>query len=180
MHLTSSQTLDGERTRWSRRTTWAALLGIAFLAGCAWAQQSPPASEPKDPPKEKQAQADTSPDTPEQVPPRALPKGRPTAEGIRPAGSIPSVRPHKTLPTGEKAVPGKQAEEPKKPITQSTARPSKRSIAQKLTPDPNAKWACEAPLQTHKPVWRGDEKLTFTFHIRNEGTANLMINAKGG
>lgn len=170
MRLTSSHAIDEQGIGWSRRT-WAAVLGVVLLAGCAWAQQSPPASEPKDATKEKPAQA--TPSSPSQNPARAVPKGRPMTEGVRPAGSVPSVAPRKTPPPGGKTKPDK-------PARKGTAHPSKRRSAQTLKPDPNAKWACEAPAQTQKPVWRGDKKLTFTFHIRNEGTADLQIKAKGG
>jgi len=46
--------------------------------------------------------------------------------------------------------------------------------------DPNAKLVCEQTSVTAKPVWQGRDKLTFTFHLRNAGTADLKIKAKGG
>lgn len=46
--------------------------------------------------------------------------------------------------------------------------------------DPNAKWACDQQTVTLEPVWREDKKLKFAFHIRNEGTADLKIKARGG
>ena len=46
--------------------------------------------------------------------------------------------------------------------------------------DPNAKWVCEQPLAVAEPVWRGDKAVTFNFNIRNEGTADLKIKARGG
>ena len=46
--------------------------------------------------------------------------------------------------------------------------------------DPNAKWACDQQTVTLEPVWREDKKLNFAFHIRNEGTADLKIKARGG
>ena len=178
MRLTSSHAIDERGIGWSRRT-WAAVLGVALLAGCAWAQQSPPASKPKDATKEKPAQAEAIPSSPSQNPSRATPKGGPATEGMRPAGSVPSVAPRETPPPSGKAKEVKP-DKPSKPARKGTARPGKRHSAQTLKPDPNAKWACEAPTQTQKPVWRGDKKLTFTFHIRNEGTADLQIKAKGG
>lgn len=46
--------------------------------------------------------------------------------------------------------------------------------------NPNAKWACDQTTVVHEPAWRGEGSLDFTFLIRNEGTENLQINAKGG
>jgi len=46
--------------------------------------------------------------------------------------------------------------------------------------NPDAKWVCEKPVAEAEPVWRGDKRLTFSFDIRNAGTADLRINAKGG
>lgn len=69
-----------------------------------------------------------------------------------------------------------KAERKKKSRTQSPRR-AKRSTFEM---DPNAKWACDQTKVTLAPVWRGDQKLTFRFDIRNEGTADLKIKAKGG
>jgi len=99
---------------------------------------------------------------------------------MRPAGAVPSVAPRRAPSPAEKAKQEKKSEKQAKAPRKETKRPSKRRSAKKFAPDPNAKWACEAPTQTEKPVWRGDKKLTFTFHIRNEGTADLRIRAKGG
>lgn len=46
--------------------------------------------------------------------------------------------------------------------------------------NPGAKWACDRQTVTADPVWRGQGEVAFTFHIRNEGTADLQIRAKGG
>ena len=46
--------------------------------------------------------------------------------------------------------------------------------------DANAKLICEQTTVTAKPVWRGRDKLTFGFQLRNAGTADLQIQAKGG
>lgn len=59
-----------------------------------------------------------------------------------------------------------------------TPRASRRSTS--FEPDPNAKWACEETTVELPPVWAGKPKLTFDFNIRNEGTADLKIRAKGG
>jgi hypothetical protein len=46
--------------------------------------------------------------------------------------------------------------------------------------NPNAKWACDNQTVTLEPVWRGNKPLTFAFNIRNEGTEDLKIRARGG
>ena len=46
--------------------------------------------------------------------------------------------------------------------------------------DSNAKLVCDQTTVTAEPVWQGLKKLTFTFHLRNAGTADLKIKAKGG
>jgi len=46
--------------------------------------------------------------------------------------------------------------------------------------DPNAKFVCENSEVTLDPVWRNGKDLTFPFKIRNDGTADLKIQAKGG
>lgn len=45
---------------------------------------------------------------------------------------------------------------------------------------PSPRWGCDQQTVTAEPVWRGQTDPTFTFHIRNEGTADLRINATGG
>jgi len=56
----------------------------------------------------------------------------------------------------------------------------KRPRELELAKDSNAKWACDNTTVTLDPVWRGSKDLTFDFEIRNEGTADLKIRAKGG
>ena len=58
--------------------------------------------------------------------------------------------------------------------------PSRKKGAAAFQMDPNAKWACEKTVVTLPPIWRRDEGVTFDFKIRNEGTADLRIRAKGG
>ena len=50
----------------------------------------------------------------------------------------------------------------------------------RLAQNPDAKWACDKTTVELEPAWRGDNKLTFDFEIRNEGTGDLKIRAKGG
>ena len=56
----------------------------------------------------------------------------------------------------------------------------KRKTKRKFEMNPDAKWACDQQTATLEPVWRGEKTLTFPFLIRNEGTADLRIRAKGG
>lgn len=58
--------------------------------------------------------------------------------------------------------------------------PNRRRAGSTFQADPNAKWACDQQTVALEPVWRGDKQLTFTFNIRNEGTADLKIKARGG
>ncbi len=62
------------------------------------------------------------------------------------------------------------------------ARNAKRKGGRKtpLTMDPNAKWSCEKSEFDLGPIWRSNKALNFTFFIKNEGTADLEIRAKGG
>lgn len=62
----------------------------------------------------------------------------------------------------------------------SAAGQKKRKSKRKFEMNPNAKWACDQQTATLKPVWRGEKTLTFPFSIRNDGTADLRIRAKGG
>jgi hypothetical protein len=55
-----------------------------------------------------------------------------------------------------------------------------RNTNASFAPNPNAKWACDNTEVTHEPVWRGMKDLTFSFDIRNAGTEDLRIRAKGG
>lgn len=49
-----------------------------------------------------------------------------------------------------------------------------------LEMNPNAKWSCANTTITLEPVWRGAKELTFPFKIRNVGTEDLRIKARGG
>jgi hypothetical protein len=78
---------------------------------------------------------------------------------------------------------GGQKQGGKKPAAKKPPRrkPKRNPRNAPLTPDPNAKWACDKTTVTAEPVWRSSGKsVDFTFMIRNEGTANLKIRAKGG
>lgn len=53
----------------------------------------------------------------------------------------------------------------------------KTSVAQPKTGE--ARWVCPQTSVEIEPVWRGDQ-IECPFIIRNEGSANLEIKAKGG
>lgn len=57
---------------------------------------------------------------------------------------------------------------------------SPRRGASSFKMDPNAKFVCENRTVTLDPAWRNGKDLTFPFSIRNDGTADLKIQAKGG
>lgn len=65
------------------------------------------------------------------------------------------------------------------PRATPSSRRSKRT-APALPMNPDAKWSCENLVVDLPPVWRGKDILTFPFKIKNEGTADLLIRAKGG
>ena len=76
-----------------------------------------------------------------------------------------------------KGAPAVKPDSKPKPPRPVTSRSRAKST---FTMDPNAKWACDQQTAALEPVWRSDKSLTFTFNIRNEGTADLKIKAKGG
>ena len=61
-----------------------------------------------------------------------------------------------------------------------TPSAKRRPRASTFAMNPNAKWACDKPTVTQGPTWRGAKNLTFEFDIRNDGTEDLRIRAKGG
>ncbi len=78
---------------------------------------------------------------------------------------------------GQGLTPNAGVEAVKKAAGQTATRLQPGS---EFTMDPGAKWACDQQTVSAEPVWRGQKDLTFTFDIRNEGTADLLIRAKGG
>ncbi|MCP4593608.1 MAG: hypothetical protein GY842_22965 [bacterium] len=116
----------------------------------------PPKSEPKAEPKEAE------PKTPE-VQPKPAPKTKPASKGHQHKGAHDA---RGKTGSSTKASPGCGA---------SKKRRGKLS----MEPDPNAAWECEAPTVTLEPVWQG-KSMVFEFNIRNTGTADLHIRAKGG
>jgi len=102
----------------------------------------------------------------------------------------PTTQPAPT-PTKEATAPKKDEPAPK-PVTPGPARePAGQTVRpavqgaqtprSEYPPDPNVKWACDKTEVVLDPVWRqANATLSFDFTIRNEGTADLKINAKGG
>lgn len=82
----------------------------------------------------------------------------------------------KTAGPGDAASSGKA----KRDATPGVNRRQRGRVRTTFQPDPNAKWACDKTEVVLAPVWRGSKSLTFSFDIRNEGTADLHIRAKGG
>jgi len=72
-----------------------------------------------------------------------------------------------------------KAEAQRKAAARSRVRSQgRRGVAFEM--DPNAKWVCKEPTAKVDPIWRGDQNLTFSFDIKNEGTADLRFKARGG
>ncbi len=100
-------------------------------------------------------------------PPTTQPTAPPTLEATDPKkDEAPS-------PPGAVGAPAQRTVQP--------ARPAVQGPRSEYAPDPNAKWACDKMVVELEPVWRqANTNLTFDFTIRNEGTADLKINAKPG
>ena len=150
-----------------RGTIHSATLGVSFLcigilAGNAIAQRPAAAPEPKPALKEK---------------PKAVSQTGPAADA---KPSVESGGDAKTGPGGaarSKLRPTPRRPERKTPVVlQGKKGRGKNSF----TMNPDAKWACDKDTVLLDPVWRGNHQLTFGFDIRNEGTADLKIKARGG
>ncbi len=101
--------------------------------------------------------------------------------GFALAQSGPTPSPKKDSPKTEAG--DKAGEVDKKSGFSKTSAPRKKTKSRRnpnYKMDPNAKWSCEKSIIEEPPVWRNSGKLTFSFHIRNEGTADLQIKAAGG
>lgn len=92
---------------------------------------------------------------------------RATRQKLQSGSDAPKGTKRKTPPPGVSAK--------RKP---TAPRKTKRSASFEM--DPNAKWVCDKTEVTLPPIWRRDEGVTFDFKIRNAGTADLKIRAKGG
>lgn len=149
---------------------WAAALCFAFAASCALAQTEPKQTEQK--PEQAKAQPDQAKPKAEE----AKPEGeqlRPDAPGAEPKAPHPGVSDAKASPKPPKAKPQSGCGGGKK------VSPKRRGMKTSLTPDPNTKWACDQTTVTLEALWRG-KPMVFAFEIRNEGTADLKIKARGG
>ena len=58
-------------------------------------------------------------------------------------------------------------------------RDKKTAKGQSLTPDPDAHWACAQLVLDVGDIWSGDQT-KFVFKIKNEGTSDLRLKARGG
>ncbi len=135
------------------------VLGVAFSGGQAlgWWEPAPPV--PKSPSKPDAAvKPETDPPTTKKINDKVKPKVL--------------VNPKANLKARAKLKAKTQASR------KAAAKKRKRSTS--FTMNPDAKWACDLQTVKLEPVWRGDKALTFTFFIRNEGTADLQIKARGG
>ena len=87
-------------------------------------------------------------------------------------------------PPAEKAEPNVERKVPRKVVKQPRAtRSGVTPRSARHTPfqmDSGAKWSCAQQAMTVEPTWRGAKAVTFSFDIRNEGTADLKIKARGG
>ncbi len=131
------------------------LLGIAISSSPASAWWQAPATPPGSPPKTE---------------PAAKPKAKAPESDRSKAGEDPQAK-TKAKTKADRAAKAR------------TARASvvkNRKGKPKLEMNPDAKWVCDQPTAKLEPVWRSEETLVFPFSIRNEGTADLKIRAKGG
>jgi len=133
-----------------------------ILCGYALGQAQPP------------AESDAGPKPAAQTPTKAEPRSK--------ADSVTKAEPNTPPKPMRSTVTRPGARAANKPIQADASRPpvSPRRGAFGLQMDPNAKFVCENSIVTLNPVWRNGKDLTFPFKIRNDGTADLKIQAKGG
>lgn len=131
------------------------VLSIALSGGQAWGWW-----EPAPPPSKAPSNADAA---------AKIETEAPAAANIKPAAKPATPA---TLKARAKLRTKVQANR----LSAAKKRKKRTSVAM----NPDAKWACDLKTVKLKPVWRGDKAVTFTFFIRNEGTADLQIKAKGG
>lgn len=132
------------------------VLGVALSGGQAlgWWEPAPPA--PKSPAKPDAAvKPETDPPTTQKIKAEVKPKA----------------------PANLKARAKLKA---KLQASRQAAVKKNRKRSTGFTMNPDAKWACDLQTVKLEPVWRGDKAITFTFFVRNEGTADLQIKARGG
>ena len=131
------------------------VFGVALSGGQAWGRWQPAPPVPKSSAKPDAAvKPETDPPTTKKIDAKAKPRRL--------------VNPKATANLKAKAQAKRLA----------AAKKAKKRIS--FTMNPDAKWACDLQTVKLEPVWRGDKTLTFTFFVRNEGTAALQIKARGG
>ena len=143
------------------RPAWAVALCLVWGASCAFAQDKPAQDKPAAEKTDQQQPAEAKPETDK-------PKGNPKAAQSERVAPSPKSG-------GAKA---KRAKSQRGKAGCGAAKKKGRGKVD-MTPNPNAKWACAEQTVTLTSAWRG-QKLNFNFKIRNEGTAALHIQAKGG
>lgn len=125
---------------------------------------------------------ETAPDAPAQTEPADKPKTVAPPKQDPKAADKPKIG--DTSKAGEKLQPEvkPKVKTNRKGRTDAARRAAgkKRKSKAKFQMNPDAKWACDQQTATLEPVWRGETTLTFPFLIRNDGTADLRIRAKGG
>jgi len=143
----------------AKRVLGIGSLCTLILCGYALAQKQPPAKSSAD----HKAEAQTP----------AKAETRSGANSDTKAGSDARPAPRRstiTVPKTEARGKARQA-----PPRRAPARG-----ASNWKMDPDAKLVCETRTVTLDPLWRNGKDLTFPFKIRNDGTADLRIQAKGG
>ncbi len=85
-------------------------------------------------------------------------------------------------PAASKPLPNPRKGIPKAKLDRAAGRAarSKRKGRQPMVMDKNAKWVCENTTVTLEPSWRTTKAIECSFDIRNDGTAPLHIQARGG
>ena len=137
----------------------ATTVTVFVLAGVAFAQ---PPNDPKQ----------------NQPPP---PAEQPKTEGadkpaVPPAAPVTDVPPPKPACGDQGIVPG-WAE--RMEAFEKSSQEAKRSTDASPGKEGGPRWVCERPIIVVQPVWSG-EALVCDFPIRNEGTEDLVIKARGG
>ena len=124
----------------------------------------------------------TAPDAPSQTKPADKPKTvAPPKQDPKAADKPKTLDKSKAAEKLQPRVKSKvNADRKRKANAARRAAAKKRKSKRKFQMNPDAKWACDQQTATLEPVWRGETTLTFPFLIRNEGTADLRIRAKGG
>ncbi len=151
------------------------LLGVAISASRASAWWPSPQTAPDAPPQTEPAERQETIAPPKQDPKAAdKPKSLDKSKSLDKPKSLDKSKP------GEKRQPKVKPDRKSKADAARQAAAKKRKSRSKFQMNPNAKWACDQQIVLLEPVWRGAKTLTFPFSIRNEGTADLRIRAKGG